>query len=205
MRTELSKLQHELKTTAIYVTHDQTEAMTMGDRIVVMKDGIIQQVDDPLGLYNQPENMFVAGFIGSPAMNFLRVNLEREGNKYYFKEKSLSQEEFKIGIPEALLEEVSDIDNYVGEEVVFGIRPENLIDASLQGEFKITEDNSFKSKVKVVEPMGSEIYLYFDLEGDELIARVDADSEAKVGDIVKLGVDPKKMHMFDPKTEECLF
>lgn len=206
MRTELSKLQNELKTTAIYVTHDQTEAMTMGDRIVVMRDGVIQQVDDPLGLYNKPVNMFVAGFIGSPAMNFLHVNLVKEGNTYYFKDESRPGDKaFKIAIPDILVEETSGIDEYLGEEVIFGVRPEDLVDASIQHEFEVTEDNSFKAEVEVVEPMGSEIYLYLDFGEDELIARVDADSEAEIGDIVTLGVDSKKMHMFDPETEEALF
>mgnify|MGYP006281343349 CR=1 FL=1 len=206
MRTELSKLQDELNTTTIYVTHDQTEAMTMGDRIVVMRDGIIQQVDDPISLYNDPTNMFVAGFIGSPSMNFIDVNLVKKGDNYYFqKPLSESNRTFDILVPESRIAEVSNIKEYEGKEVVMGIRPEDLVDASIQHDLEITEDNSFKANVEVVEPMGSEIYLYFPMGEDQTVARVEADSEAEVGDTVKLGVNFEKMHMFDPETEEALF
>ena len=206
MRTELSKLHDKLQTTAVYVTHDQTEAMTMGDRIVVLRDGIIQQVDDPLTLYNEPNNMFVAGFIGSPAMNFLDVKLVKEKGTYYFLDESMERGmTFKIAIPESILEMVPNIDDYLGEDVVFGIRPEDLVDSSLTQEFEVTEDNSFQADVEVVEPMGSEIYLYLKFEENDLIARVEADSDAKVGDRVKLGVDFNKTHMFDAETEKAVF
>ena len=206
MRTELSKLHDELQTTAVYVTHDQTEAMTMGDRIVVLKDGLIQQVDDPLTLYNEPNNMFVGGFIGSPAMNFLDVKLVKEGGTYYFFDESMERGmTFKIAIPESVLEMVPDIDDYLGEKVVFGIRPEDLADSSLSQDFDVTEDNAFQADVEVVEPMGSEIYLYMKFNENDLIARVEADSDAKVGDRIKLGVDFNKMHMFDAETEEAIF
>ena len=206
MRTELSKLHEELQTTTIYVTHDQTEAMTMGDMIVVLRDGIIQQIDDPLSLYNEPNNMFVAGFIGSPAMNFLDVTLIKEQGTYYFQDESLERDmTFKIAIPESILEMVPNIDDYLGEDVVFGIRPEDLTDASIEHEFDVTEDNSFYADVEVVEPMGSEIYLYMAFEENDLIARVDADSDAKVGDRIKLGIDYDKLHMFDAETEEAVF
>jgi len=206
MRTELSKLHEELQTTTIYVTHDQTEAMTMGDMIVVLRDGIIQQIDDPLSLYNEPNNMFVAGFIGSPAMNFLDVTLIKEQGTYYFHDESLERDmTFKIAIPESILEMVPNIDDYLGEDVVFGIRPEDLTDASIEHEFDVTEDNSFYADVEVVEPMGSEIYLYMSFEENDLIARVDADSGAKVGDRIKLGIDYDKLHMFDAETEEAVF
>ncbi len=201
MRTELSKLHDRLQTTVIYVTHDQTEAMTMGDRIVVLKDGIIQQVDDPLALYNQPNNMFVAGFIGSPAMNFLDAEIVSEGDKYYLDGAG----SFKIVIPEEKIKETPEVKDYIGKEVVFGIRPEDLIDSNISGEFEVTEDNSFKANVEVVEPMGSEIYLYLAIEDHSMIARVEAESTAKVGDNVKLGVDINKMHIFDAETEEVIF
>ncbi|MFW6278714.1 MAG: ABC transporter ATP-binding protein [Bacillota bacterium] len=206
MRTELSKLHDELQTTAVYVTHDQTEAMTMGDRIVVLRDGVIQQVDDPLSLYNEPNNMFVAGFIGSPAMNFLDVKLVKEEGTYYFLDESMERGmTFKIAIPDRVLEMAPNIDEYLGENVVFGIRPEDLVDSSLAQEFEITDDNSFRADVEVVEPMGSEIYLYLKFGENDLIARVEADSDAKVGDRVKLGVDFSKMHLFDAVSEECVF
>ena len=202
MRAELSKLHERLQTTTIYVTHDQIEAMTLADRVVVLNDGEIQQVDPPLDLYNEPNNIFVGGFIGSPPMNFLDATIKEKGG-----ELAIVGEDFELGVPEDMSKAMKELETYVGKEIVFGIRPENILDPEVELSDDITEKeaNTITAEVEVVEPMGSEIYLYFDLEGDELIARVDADSEAKVGDIVKLGVDPKKMHMFDPETEECLF
>ena len=206
MRTELSKLHDELQTTAIYVTHDQTEAMTMGDRICVMKDGIIQQVDDPLSIYNEPNNMFVAGFIGSPAMNFLDVKLIKEQGTYYFLDESMERGmTFKVAIPDSILEMTPNIDDYLGEDVVFGIRPEDLVDSSLKQDFDIDDDNAFQADIEVVEPMGSEIYLYLKFNENDLIARVEAESDAKVGDRIKLGIDFNKIHMFDAVTEEAIF
>ncbi len=199
MRAELSKLHDRLQTTVIYVTHDQTEAMTMGDRIVVLKDGFIQQVDDPLSLYNYPENMFVAGFIGSPAMNFLDAELVKEGNEYYLEGNGA----FKLKISEEMINNYPDITEAAGGDIVFGIRPEDLSDTSLKQDFEVTEDNSFEAEVEVVEPMGSEIYLYLATGEHNMIARVDAESEAEVGDIIKLGVDQAKMRLFDAETEEA--
>jgi multiple sugar transport system ATP-binding protein len=198
MRTELSKLHERLKTTVIYVTHDQTEAMTMGNRIVVLKDGYIQQVDDPLTLYNEPNNVFVAGFIGSPAMNFLDVKLVKEGLNFYLD----GYGEFKIKVPE---DRNSLVKDYLDKKVVFGIRPEDLVDASINRDFEITEDNSFIANVEVVEPMGSEIYLYLGFGQHSMIARVEAESIAKVGDEIRLGIDSRKMHIFDSDTEKALF
>lgn len=198
MRTELSKLHERLQTTVIYVTHDQTEAMTMGDRIVVLNEGIIQQVDDPLSLYNYPNNMFVAGFIGSPAMNFLDVKVVKEGSNYYLDGAG----SFRIIVPEDHREELND---YSDKEVVLGIRPEDLMDASIQQDFEVTEDNMVPTTVEVVEPMGSEIYLYLREEDHSLIARVAAESKAKVGDRIEVGVDTRKMHVFDVETEDVIF
>jgi multiple sugar transport system ATP-binding protein len=198
MRTELSKLHDRLKTTMIYVTHDQTEAMTMGDRIVVLKDGVVQQVDDPLSLYNKPNNMFVAGFIGSPAMNFMDAVIEKEGDTYYLEGDGA----FKIRVPEDKEDHIKD---YVGKEVVFGVRPEDIVDTKITHDFEVKEDNSFEADVDVVEPMGSEIYLYLAEEGHSLIARVEAESTAQVGDTISLGIDLRKIHVFDAETEECIF
>ncbi|MCF8001454.1 MAG: sn-glycerol-3-phosphate ABC transporter ATP-binding protein UgpC [Halanaerobiales bacterium] len=198
MRTELSKLHDRLQTTVIYVTHDQTEAMTMGDRIVVLKDGYIQQVDSPLELYNHPVNMFVAGFIGSPAMNFMDAKIEKDGDDYYAEGFGA----FRIKVPDQFKE---DLKGYEEKRVVFGIRPEDLTDARITHDLDITEDNSFEAEVEVVEPMGSEIYLYLAIDEHEMIARVDAESDAAVGDKIKLGVYPQKMHIFDNETEEALF
>jgi multiple sugar transport system ATP-binding protein len=198
MRTELSKLHDRLQTTMIYVTHDQTEAMTMGDRIVVLKDGVIQQVDDPLTLYNKPENMFVAGFIGSPAMNFMDATIKKEGDIYYIDGNGT----FKIRVPEDKEKFITDYD---GKEVVFGVRPEDIIDTEITHDFEVKADNSFKAEVEVVEPMGSEIYLYLAENGHSLIARVEAESTAKVGDTIELGVDLRKIHLFDAENEESIF
>ncbi len=198
MRTELSKLHDRLKTTVIYVTHDQTEAMTMGDRIVVLKDGYIQQVDSPLELYNHPNNMFVAGFIGSPAMNFMDAKIEKDGDDYFADGFGA----FRIKVPEQFTDRIKDYD---GKRVVFGIRPEDLTDARITHDLDITPENSFEAEVEVVEPMGSEIYLYLAVDEHEMIARVDAESDAEVGDKIKLGVYTKKMHIFDNETEEALF
>lgn len=198
MRTELSKLHDRLQTTVVYVTHDQTEAMTMGDRIVVLKDGYIQQVDSPLELYNHPVNMFVAGFIGSPAMNFMDAKIEKQGDDYYAEGFGA----FRIKVPDKFK---SELQGYEEKRVVFGIRPEDLTDARITHDLDITEDNSFEAEVEVVEPMGSEIYLYLAIDEHEMIARVDAESDAEVGDKIKLGVYPKKMHIFDNETEEAIF
>ncbi|MFW6237717.1 MAG: ABC transporter ATP-binding protein [Halanaerobiales bacterium] len=199
MRTELSKLHERLQTTVVYVTHDQTEAMTMGDRIVVLKDGIIQQVDDPLSLYNEPNNMFVAGFIGSPAMNFLDATLENDGDTYYLD----GHGEFRVAIPEDKNEVIQD---YEGKDVVLGVRPEDLVDSRITHDFEISEDNAINVDVEVVEPMGSEIYLYVATEETHsMVARVEAESDADVGDGIKLGVDLRKIHVFDAVTEEAIF
>lgn len=199
MRAELSKLHDRLQTTVIYVTHDQTEAMTMGDRIVVLKDGVIQQVDDPLTLYNKPKNMFVAGFIGSPAMNFLNATIVADGDNYY-----IDGEVFKIKIPEDKVQAHPAVKDFVKKDIVFGIRPEDINDA-LVSDIEVTDDNSLTAEVEVVEPMGSEIYLYLALNNHSIIARVDAGSKAKVGDKIKVAIDTSKMHIFDATTEIVVF
>ena len=201
MRAELSKLHDRLQTTVIYVTHDQTEAMTMGDRIVVLKDGRIQQVADPMTLYNKPVNMFVGGFIGSPAMNFTDANLVKENGDLFVEGNGA----FKIKLDDELVEKNPDIHNYAGQEVVFGIRPEDLNDATITQEVDVKEENSFDAEVEVVEPMGSEIYLYINSGEHEMVARVEADSDAEVGDKIKLAVTQSNMHVFDPETEESIF
>ncbi|HLV10212.1 MAG TPA: sn-glycerol-3-phosphate ABC transporter ATP-binding protein UgpC [Halanaerobiales bacterium] len=200
MRTELSKLHDKLQTTIVYVTHDQVEAMTMGTRIVVLRDGVIQQVADPLTLYNQPNNMFVAGFIGTPPMNFLDAKMVKEGNGYCLDGAG----SFKIKIPEDKVAETPEIKDYEGKDVVFGVRPEDLNDASLYPD-EVNDDNSFDAEVEVVEPMGSEIYLYLKINGYNPVARVDADSTAAVEDVVKLMVTLDKIHVFDSETEEVIF
>ena len=201
MRAELNKLHDRLQTTVIYVTHDQTEAMTMGDRIVVLNEGVIQQVDDPLTLYNYPNNMFVAGFIGSPSMNFLDCKLKARGNEYYL----VSKGNFEIRVPQDKIEEYPETKEYKNKDVVFGIRPEDLADANIQHDYYIKEYNSFKATVEVVKPMGSEIYLNLKQNEHKMVAQVETESEADVGDTIRLGIDTSKMHIFDKETEEAIF
>jgi len=193
MRTEISKLHKKLNTTFIYVTHDQTEAMTMGTRIVVMKDGVIQQVDSPTVLYNSPCNMFVAGFIGSPQMNFMNGTIEKKDNNLYVK---IGNTILPIPADKAAVVEEK---GYVGKEVVFGIRPENIDD-----EPSFVEKNSascVNTKVELVEHMGSETFLYLVFEGNNVIAKVAPTTNAKIDDVVKVGIDMNLMHLFDKETE----
>ena len=196
MRTEISKLHQRLGTTFIYVTHDQTEAMTMGDRIVVMKDGFIQQVDTPQNLYDYPVNEFVAGFMGSPQMNFIDGTLEKTGADYVF-----HFGQYGVKIPgEKNKDDV--LKDYVGKSVLMGIRPENVHD---EPEFvsKAT-DGIVEADVEVTELMGAETYLYLSCEGNPVTARVDPTSTAKTGDRIKIALDVEKIHLFDKETEKTI-
>ena len=193
MRIEISKLHQKLGTTIIYVTHDQTEAMTMGDRIVVMKDGIIQQVDTPQNLYDYPCNMFVAGFIGSPQMNFLDGSLTKKGDQY-----AVDLGGDLIPLPK---EKTADgkLDAYVGKKVKMGIRPEDIDD---EPEFMAKHpDCQLNAEVEVSEMMGAEIYLYLDYKGNKMTARVSPTSKARHGDTVRVAFDQHKVHLFDVDTE----
>ncbi|MFI3325151.1 MAG: sn-glycerol-3-phosphate ABC transporter ATP-binding protein UgpC [Clostridia bacterium] len=195
MRTEISKLHVKLGTTFIYVTHDQTEAMTMGDRIVVMKDGFIQQVDTPQNLYDTPVNEFVAGFMGSPQMNFIDATLVKEGASYF-----LTFGASKIAIPDNKLSgATTDLNAYVGKEVVFGIRPEDVHDE--QEMLELWANANSKAEVEVTELMGAETYLYLNCEGNAITARVDPTSKAKAGDTSTIAFKMSKMHLFDKETE----
>ncbi|HBM74744.1 MAG TPA: sugar ABC transporter ATP-binding protein [Clostridiaceae bacterium] len=197
MRTEIAKLHKRLETTFIYVTHDQTEAMTMGSRIVVMKDGVIKQVGSPQYVYDHPDNLFVAGFIGSPQMNFINTrSVEKDGKMFaQFDGSSLPIPDDKASI---IREK-----GYVGKDVVMGIRPENLYD----GEQFLKEhpDYIIDAKVEVTELMGSETYLYLNVVNTDMIARVDSQSKSKTGETIKLGFDMPKIHMFDKETELSIF
>ncbi|MDD4689838.1 MAG: sn-glycerol-3-phosphate ABC transporter ATP-binding protein UgpC [Eubacteriales bacterium] len=196
MRTEISKLHKELQTTFIYVTHDQTEAMTMGTRIVVMKDGFIQQVASPQVLYSTPENMFVAGFIGSPQMNFFTALVEKDGDRY-----SLVIEGEKIALPEGKCKQV-DLSGYIGKEVYMGIRPEHIHDE--EAFFTQFPDAIITSYVDVTELMGAETYLYL-ISGDtKFTARVNPRTTAKAGDTIKVCIDANKIHLFDKETEKTI-
>ena len=206
MRTELSKLHKRLGTTFIYVTHDQTEAMTMGDRIVVMKDGFIQQVDTPQHLYDIPCNMFVAGFIGSPQMNFIESVLLKEGDTFYVEfgsedTKSTRGNKFRIPLP-ASKNKDGVLDAYVNKEVIMGIRPEDVHDEPrLMAEFS---DCKFTANVEVAELMGAETYLYLNCEGYNITARVDPASTARPGDTIEAVIENVKIHLFDKDTEQTI-
>ncbi len=195
MRAELSTLHHRLQTTIIYVTHDQTEAMTMGTRIVVMKDGLVQQVADPQTIYNQPSNMFVAGFIGSPQMNLLDGQLYEEGEDVYFKFRNNS-----VKIPKDKAEILRQ-QGQINKEVVLGVRPEDIKNESN----KASGAEAIKSKVEVKEQLGSETYLYLEIDSKKLIARVKPIFNPSIGDEVKIYFDMDKAHIFDKATEKTIF
>lgn len=196
MRTELSKLHNRLQTTFIYVTHDQTEAMTMGDRIVVMKDGYVYQVDTPKNIYDHPANIFVASFIGSPQMNFIDVKLFAESDKLY-----VSFGNAKLVIPDEIKNKINP--SYMGKEVVMGIRPEDIHDEPAL--LERYPEYCFYTNVDVVELMGSETFLYMDFEGNTLTARVDPGSSAQPGDKIKIGFNMNKVHLFDKDTTNRIF
>ncbi len=192
MRIEIAKLHQNLGTTIIYVTHDQTEAMTLGTRIVVMKAGIVQQVDTPQNLYEKPANLFVAGFMGSPQMNFLDATVKVEGNV-----ANLVVAGKSIPLPAAKSKALID-GGYNGKTVTFGIRPEDVYDSE---EFLANAPTTFESKVKVYELLGAEVYLYFDLDQFPITARVDSRTNARPGDAIKFAFDIDKIHVFDKETE----
>ena len=194
MRAEISKLHQRLQTTFIYVTHDQTEAMTMATRIAVMNKGILQQLDTPQVLYDHPANLFVAGFIGSPSMNFFPGKISVSGGKV-----SVDMDSFKVQIPDALAAPYKNLD---GKQVTFGIRPENIHDPdfappNIHGE-KVT------TKVDVTELMGNETFLYLVTGKNIFIARVDPRSKKRVGDEMQVIFDMDKFHIFDLETEEAI-
>ncbi len=200
MRTELSKLHHKLGTTFIYVTHDQTEAMTMGTRIVVMKDGVIQQVDTPQNLYSSPCNVFVAGFIGSPQMNFIDSKLVAVGSGYGL-EFAYDDKHYTVPLPADKVNEA--VKASVGKEVLLGIRPEDLHD---EPDFlaKAAKEAIIDIDVEVTELMGAETYLYMAMGELQVIARVDPRSTAKAGDTIKLAFDVERLHVFDKETEQVI-
>ena len=194
MRTEITKLHQKLQTTFIYVTHDQTEAMTLGTRIVVMKDGVAQQVDSPVNLYNKPQNLFVAGFIGSPQMNLVEVTVEKRGEDVY-----LLFGDHPIKLPEAKAKLVAEYD---GKAVIMGIRPEDLHDEEMF--ISQSQDSIIKTDVEVTELLGAEVYLYLVCAGQQMTARVNPRSTAKSGDVITMAVDVQRIHVFDKETEQVI-
>jgi multiple sugar transport system ATP-binding protein len=189
MRSQISKLHKQLGTTFVYVTHDQTEAMTMGDRICVMKDGIIQQYDTPQNLYDYPDNLFVAGFIGSPQMNFIDATVEKAGDGF-----SLCFGEARIH------SDKKELEPYVGKTVVVGIRPE---DFHAEKQF-FSEGNVIDAYIDLDEMMGSESYLYINYAGQKMITRVPARYARKAYENISLAIDPDKVHVFDKDTEKAV-
>ena len=194
MRTEISKLHQRLGATIIYVTHDQTEAMTLGTRIVVMKDGVVQQIDTPQNLYDHPCNQFVAGFIGSPQMNFMDGKVKVKGN------------DVTVTVGEHVLEVPADkakaLTGYDGKTLVLGIRPEDVHDepAFLQANPKST----ISAPVRVYELLGAEVFLYFDFAGTQMTARVNPRTSARAGDTVTFALDMSKTHYFDKETQKTI-
>ncbi|NMA45032.1 MAG: ATP-binding cassette domain-containing protein [Lentisphaerae bacterium] len=186
MRTEISRLHNRLGTTMIYVTHDQTEAMTMGDRIVVMKDGLIQQVATPADLYDSPKNIFVAGFIGTPPMNFFDARVVKVNDKLQIKEES-----FALDVPAAWR---AKLEPYIDKKVIFGLRPEHVGSPSAES---IENAPTIPAVVEVIEPMGSETYLYMKTGATGFIARVDPHRSCKVGDQLNLAVIMANGRVFD--------
>jgi multiple sugar transport system ATP-binding protein len=194
MRVELKKLHERLAVTSIYVTHDQVEAMTLGDRVVVMKDGVVQQVGEPLELYNQPANRFVAGFIGSPAMNFADVTLNDQGGKVVAEATGL-----KIVLPGELAARARTHMNGAGTKATLGIRPEDIHMAGAAD----SPDHCVEADVEVVEQLGSEILLDTRVGQALVVASIDPNIRVRTHDKLKLALNPERMHLFDPQTEKA--
>lgn len=185
MRAELLKLHQELQSTVIYVTHDQVEALTMGELIVILKDGVTLQVADPLTLYNHPANLFVAGFIGSPSMNFFRGRVEFEDGYCFV------SDQLKLKLPD-----YQALKRWVGETIVLGIRPEDIHPASQDSPYRL------RATVEVVEPIGEAIYIHLRIGSNPVVARFPPVSRPKFGETTEVWMDLKKAHYFDPKSEK---
>ncbi|MCM8783066.1 MAG: sn-glycerol-3-phosphate ABC transporter ATP-binding protein UgpC [Candidatus Omnitrophica bacterium] len=194
MRTEIHKLHQRLQSTMIYVTHDQVEAMTMGDRIAVMRDGVIQQIADPITLYDKPKNKFVASFIGSPTMNFIQGKIIKKDGRLYFDEGR-----FRVKLVEEMYK---DIQGYIDKEVIFGIRPEDIYDKLFVS--TAPPENIVKATCDIVEPLGSEVYLYLNTGKHLFVARVGAHDRPAVNQEIELVFDMSKVHFFDKDTEETI-
>lgn len=194
MRAEISKIHHQLQTTFIYVTHDQMEAMTMATRIAVINKGRLQQLDTPQNLYNQPANLFVAGFIGSPAMNFFSAAIRRDGGLF------ADSGEFRIPIP---IDRAKNLEPYVGKDVVIGIRPEDIHDVGFVPPNIVAAKVS--AQVDVTELMGNEILLYLVTGKNTFVARVDPRSQLRVGNQAEVALDMEKLHLFDAATEQAIY
>jgi multiple sugar transport system ATP-binding protein len=196
-RAELTKLHRRLGITTIYVTHDQVEAMTMGDRIAVMKDGVLQQCDTPMEIYTHPANLFVAGFIGTPSMNFVPATLRKQAAGYV-----VDAAAFKIDAPVAHNDKLAE---WAEKKVVLGIRPGDIFDKSLKNPVESIPGNTFFVDVDVVEPMGDVSTFYVKAGESDLIATIDGESKGKIGDKIEFVVDISKIHLFDAESEKAIF
>jgi multiple sugar transport system ATP-binding protein len=194
MRTEIIKLHKKLDTTMIYVTHDQVEAMTMGNKIVVMKDGVIHQIDSPLRIYNNPVNLFVAGFIGSPAINQFEGKIDEEDGKLFFDEGS-----FRVKIPDHIKEKLV---SYKNKEVIMGIRPEDIYDSRFDSMAEIPE--KIEAICDVVEPMGNEYIVYLNTKNSNITARFDPKDMPALDEKITISLDMAKAHFFDKETEKTI-
>jgi len=197
MRTEITKLHNKLQGTFIYVTHDQIEAMTMGSRIVVMRDGFIQQVDSPQVLYDNPANQFVAGFLGTPPMNFFNATLVKENDSVH----SVFGNN-RIKIPDSIIAKINP--KYIGMNVTMGIRPEDISDS--EATISTMPESVVDAEIELVEPMGSEMNIYFSINGkeDATVAVVDPRSALYIGDKIKLAINMNRVHFFDVETEQTI-
>ncbi len=199
MRFELNKIHQQLEATTIYVTHDQIEALTLGDRLVLMKDGIVQQIGDPRTMYNQPANMFVAGFIGSPSMNFLDASLVAENGSLW-----LDMQSFRLKLPQ----QDQKLDAYLDKKVVAGFRPEDILDKPRAG--FANDGNVMKARIDVIEPSGSEELLYVSSGAHTFVAEVPeliepgAEKRDMVQEEIELAFNMKKLHLFDADTEAAI-
>ncbi len=194
MRMEIQKLHNRLQSTMIYVTHDQVEALTLGDRIVVMKDGLIQQIADPIRLYESPSNKFVAGFIGSPPSNFLKGKIIPQNGELYFYDEGIRLKVLK--------QHHEKLNSYLNRDIIMAIRPEDVYDKLFAQD--AAEEFIITATVDLVEPMGSEIYLYFSVGRNNFIARVSNQDTATANQDLQLVFDMSKAHFFDPKTEKAI-
>ncbi len=196
-RSELIKLHRRLGITTVYVTHDQVEAMTMGDRIAVMKDGVLQQCAPPMEIYARPANVFVAGFIGTPSMNFVPATLEKSGGGY-----TINCDSFQIAAPPI---QDGKLDLYAGKRVIFGVRPADIFDKNLTNSILAEPGNTVRTVVDVSEPMGDIITLYLTAGVHSLVATIDAETKAQDGQTLDIVLDLAKTHLFDAETEQAIY
>ena len=196
MRTEISLLHNKLQTTIIYVTHDQTEAMTIGTRIVVLKDGYVQQVDTPQAIYDRPKNLFVASFMGSPDMNLIDAVIEKQNNNLFL---AFGNNKIKIPDKKAKMLNTSE---HAYKHVIMGIRPEDIFNDPENLEYY--KDGIIDSKVEVIEMLGAEMFLYLDADKTNLTARVSPHYPARTSEVIKVALNPEKIHIFDPDTETII-